>query len=79
MHHLIIIFMAFCLLLPVNLSLADSPSGKAENQSLQKNAVNISDFSAKADSRENTVLAVRRALEFCKNIENPVLLFSKGR
>jgi len=73
------VFQAICFLLPLNISLADYPLDTARNQGPKENAVNISDFGAKADSRENTVLAVQQALKFCRNIEKPVLVFPKGR
>jgi hypothetical protein len=41
--------------------------------------VRVTDFGAEPDSRKNAVAAVRRALEACRGLEAPVLVFPKGR
>jgi len=41
--------------------------------------VRVTDFGAAPDSRANAVPAVARALEACRKLERPVLVFPKGR
>lgn len=41
--------------------------------------VRVTDFGAKPDSRQNAVPAVRRALEACRKLADPVLVFPRGR
>ncbi|MBL9135094.1 MAG: right-handed parallel beta-helix repeat-containing protein [Verrucomicrobiales bacterium] len=41
--------------------------------------VRITDFGVRPDSRLNVVGAVQRALEACRNLERPVLVFPRGR
>ncbi len=41
--------------------------------------VRVTDFGLKPDSRQNAVPAVRRALEACRKIDNPVVVFPQGR
>ena len=41
--------------------------------------VRVTDFGAEPDSRRNVVAAVSRALEACRRVETPVLVFPKGR
>ena len=41
--------------------------------------VRVTDFGAKPDSRWNAVPAVRRALEACRKLDHPVLVFPQGR
>jgi len=41
--------------------------------------VRVTDFGADPDSRRNAVAAVSRALEACRRVESPVLVFPKGR
>jgi len=41
--------------------------------------VRVTDFGAKPDSRENAVPAVQRALEACRKLDRPVLVFPGGR
>ena len=42
-------------------------------------AVRVTDYGALPDSRRNAVPAVARALEACRRLERPVLVFPKGR
>jgi hypothetical protein len=41
--------------------------------------VRVTDFGAKPDSRRNAVPAVQRALEACRKVDRPVLVFPCGR
>jgi len=41
--------------------------------------VRVTDFEAQPDSRRNSVVAVQRALEACRNVDHPVLVFPTGR
>jgi hypothetical protein len=41
--------------------------------------VRVTDFGAEPGSRRNAVAAVARALEACRKLERPVLVFAKGR
>ena len=41
--------------------------------------VRVTDFGAEPGSRKNAVAAVGRALEACRRIDNPVLVFPRGR
>ena len=41
--------------------------------------IRITDFGARPDSRSNVVVAVRRALDACRTVAQPVLVFPKGR
>ncbi|MCC7377567.1 MAG: right-handed parallel beta-helix repeat-containing protein [Verrucomicrobiales bacterium] len=41
--------------------------------------VRITDFGARPDSRLNVVVAVQRALEACRKLDQPVLVFPPGR
>jgi len=41
--------------------------------------IRISDFGLVSDSRVNAVLFVKKALERAKEVENPIILFEKGR
>jgi hypothetical protein len=57
------------------LALAAAFARGAEAQSL----VRVTDFGASPDSRANAVPAVARALEACRKLDRPVLVFPKGR
>ena len=41
--------------------------------------VSVTDFGAETGSRKNAVTAVRRALDACRRLERPALVFPKGR
>ena len=41
--------------------------------------VRVTDFGAQPDSRRNAVVAVQRALEACRKVDHPVLVFPAGR
>jgi hypothetical protein len=41
--------------------------------------IRITDFGVRPDSRQNAVPAVQKALAACRNVENPVLVFPRGR
>jgi len=41
--------------------------------------IRVTDFGAKPGSRANTVAAVRRAIEACRRVKDPVLVFPQGR
>lgn len=41
--------------------------------------VRITDFGARPDSRLNVVVAVQRALQACRQLDHPVLVFPRGR
>jgi hypothetical protein len=41
--------------------------------------VRATDFGAKPDSRRNAITAVQRALEACRKLDHPVLVFPRGR
>jgi len=41
--------------------------------------VRVTDFGVKPDSRRNAVSAVQRALEACRKLDRPVLVFPRGR
>jgi hypothetical protein len=59
----------------LGLALVAAVSRGAESPSL----VRVTDFGASPDSRANAVAAVARALEACRKVERPVLVFPKGR
>jgi hypothetical protein len=44
-----------------------------------RDTIRITDFDARPGSRENIVPAVRKALEECRKLNNPVLFFPEGR
>lgn len=55
----------------LSLALAWQSSSAAE--------VRVTDFGAKPESRRNAVAAVQKALEACRKLEHPVLVFPQGR
>jgi hypothetical protein len=44
-----------------------------------QDTIRINDFGLNPDTRANSVLFIRKALEICKTKDNPVLVFPKGR
>lgn len=44
-----------------------------------KSVINVVDFGIRSNSRGNAVSAVQKALQACRNLKNPILLFPKGR
>ncbi|MCX6560643.1 MAG: right-handed parallel beta-helix repeat-containing protein [Candidatus Aminicenantes bacterium] len=70
----------YTLFLPVLILLSLSGSGGGLGGRLRPQAViRVTDFGIKPDSRENAVPAVVKALQACRGLKNPVLVFPEGR
>ena len=61
------------------LAVAPGPARAAAAVSAEPAVVRVTDVGAAPDSRGNAVAAVARALEACRKLERPVLVFPKGR
>ena len=59
--------------------LATSALASGQTSPREPSRVQVTDFGAEPGSRRNAVAAVRRALEACRGLEAPVLVFPKGR
>ena len=49
------------------------------NRLFAQDTIRISDFGYQPDSRINAVPFVKKAIEACKSMKNPILVFPKGR
>jgi hypothetical protein len=49
------------------------------SESIAQDTVRISDFGLKPDTRANAVLIVQKALDKCRTLQKPVLVFQAGR
>jgi len=56
-----------------------SPKSYSLITEASKTAINVTDFGASPNSRENAVPTVQKALQACRNLKNPILVFPQGR
>jgi len=59
--------------------IAESGQNVAQPVNQTSNIINIADYGAIANDRRNTVKAVQKAILACRQVQNPLLVFPKGR
>jgi len=79
MYYFAALLQIVCLLLFAKATMANPAQKSSNTKQITMNIISVADYGAKVNSHENSVQAVQKALQVCRLMENPVLVFPQGR